>query len=65
MMKTTSPGFLIETRPTLVRKDALLEDLRELLTATPMPKHLIATDWQKTNKPSWEESTVPVPYFTL
>eukprot|EP00957_Ditylum_brightwellii_P178850 13622656-Ditylum_brightwellii.AAC.1 len=64
-MKSKSPGFLIDIQPTLVRKDTLLEDLHELLTTTPMPKHLIATDWQKTNEPSWEEPTAPIPYFTL
>eukprot|EP00957_Ditylum_brightwellii_P114322 8716743-Ditylum_brightwellii.AAC.1 len=64
-MKTASPGFLIEIHSTLVRKDALLDDLHELLTATLMPKHPIATDWQKTNEPSWEEPTAPVQYFTL
>eukprot|EP00957_Ditylum_brightwellii_P185686 14137908-Ditylum_brightwellii.AAC.1 len=43
-MKPASPGFQIEIHPTLVRKDALFDNLRELLTITPIPKHPIATD---------------------
>eukprot|EP00957_Ditylum_brightwellii_P127044 9685250-Ditylum_brightwellii.AAC.1 len=65
MQQTASPGSIIEIHPTLVRKEALTEDLRDQLLVLKIKGNRVTDKSKKKYRPEWTKENLPVPHFTV
>eukprot|EP00957_Ditylum_brightwellii_P071422 5429554-Ditylum_brightwellii.AAC.1 len=65
MQQVALLGSIIEIHPTLVRKEALAEDLHNQLSVLKSKGNRVADDWKKKYRPEWMKETTPVLHFTV